>query len=68
MKKLAESNRTSLRKWGEGHTPTSLGGIVENYGLFSRIRRSDVAAWMLDTLEAPISLKERKVMIGTSKR
>lgn len=37
---------------------------VERYGLFSIIRRADVAAWMLDTLERGTDARRTTAMIG----
>lgn len=33
--------------------PTDRVKVIEHYGLFSKIRRADVAAWMLEQLSAP---------------
>ncbi|NNE99564.1 MAG: NAD(P)H-binding protein [Pyrinomonadaceae bacterium] len=38
--------------------------LVDHYGLFSRIARSDVAGWMLDALERPGPFKKASEMIG----
>ena len=45
--------------------PTSRVAKVTRYGLFSIVRRSDVAAWMLGALARPTSFVEQTVMIGT---
>ena len=45
--------------------PTGRVGKVERYGLFSIIRRADVAAWMLGALARPTPYVEQTVMIGT---
>ena len=45
--------------------PTGRVGRVERYGLFSIIRRADVAAWMLGALARPTPYVEQTVMIGT---
>jgi uncharacterized protein YbjT (DUF2867 family) len=44
--------------------PTSRAHPVEKFGLFSIIRRSDVAAWMLGELESPAPFKRRRVLLG----
>ena len=38
---------------------------VDRYGLLSRVRRSDVAAWMLDALERPGAFSQRRVLLGS---
>ena len=48
-------------------TPIGHVGVVNNYNLFSQIRRSDVATWMLDTLEKKNEFKLRHPLIGTIK-
>ena len=45
--------------------PTGLAGKVDRYGLFSIIRRADVATWMLGALARPTPFIEQTVMIGT---
>jgi len=45
--------------------PTGRVGKVERYGLFSIVRRSDVAAWMLGALARPTTFVQQTVMIGT---
>lgn len=45
--------------------PTGRVGKVERYGLFSIIRRADVATWMLGALVRPTPYVEQTVMIGT---
>jgi uncharacterized protein YbjT (DUF2867 family) len=45
--------------------PTSRVGKVTRYGLFSIIRRSDVAAWMLGALARPTPFIEQTVLLGT---
>jgi uncharacterized protein YbjT (DUF2867 family) len=45
--------------------PTSRIGQVSRYGLFSIIRRSDVAAWMLGALARPTPFVEQTVLLGT---
>jgi putative NADH-flavin reductase len=37
---------------------------VERYGLTSRIRRSEVAAWMLAAIERPTPFTDRQVLLG----
>lgn len=44
--------------------PTGRARPVEKFGLFSIIRRSDVATWMLRALESPAPFKERRVLLG----
>jgi len=44
--------------------PTGRAGRVTRYGLFSIIRRSDVAAWMLGALVRPTPFVERTVLLG----
>lgn len=44
--------------------PRGSARVVEHYGLFSRIARADVAAWMLDAAEAPGSFVNRTPMIA----
>ena len=45
--------------------PTGLAGNVDRYGLFSSVRRSDVAAWMLGALVRPTPFVEQTVLLGT---
>jgi hypothetical protein len=45
--------------------PTGRVGKVDRYGLFSIIRRADVAAWMLGALARPTSFVEQTVLLGT---
>ena len=45
--------------------PTGRVGKVERYGLFSIIRRADVAAWMLGALARPTPFIEQTIMLGT---
>jgi uncharacterized protein YbjT (DUF2867 family) len=45
--------------------PTGRVGKVERYGLFSIIRRADVAAWMLGALARPNPYVEQTIMLGT---
>ena len=47
--------------------PTGLAGKVDRYGLFSMIRRSDVAAWMLGALVRPTPFVEQTVLLGTAR-
>ncbi len=44
--------------------PRSPARRVERYGLTSRIRRSEVAAWMLGAVELPPPFTERQVLVG----
>jgi hypothetical protein len=46
--------------------PTGLAGRVDRYGLFSIVRRSDVAAWMLGALSRPTPYVEQTVLLGTT--
>ena len=46
--------------------PTGRAGPVDRYGLFSTIRRADVAAWMVDAAEARSPFETRQVMLGTT--
>ncbi|MEM6796525.1 MAG: NAD(P)H-binding protein [Acidobacteriota bacterium] len=48
-----------------GGSTTGRAGPVERYGLLSRVRRSDVAAWMLDVAEGRVVHKKRTVLLGT---
>jgi uncharacterized protein YbjT (DUF2867 family) len=45
--------------------PTGLARKVDRYGLFSIVRRSDVAAWMLGALARPTPFVEQTVLLGT---
>ena len=45
--------------------PTGRVGKVETYGLFSLVRRADVAAWMLGALARPTPYVEQTVLLGT---
>jgi uncharacterized protein YbjT (DUF2867 family) len=45
--------------------PTGRAGPVTRYGLFSIVRRADVASWMLGALARPTPFTERVVMLGT---
>ena len=45
--------------------PTGLAGKVERYGLFTIVRRADVAAWMLGALARPTPFIEQTVLLGT---
>ena len=45
--------------------PTARVGRVSRYGLFSIIRRADVAAWMLGALARPTPYIEQTVLLGT---
>ena len=45
--------------------PTGFAGKVDRYGLFSIVRRSDVAAWMLGVLSRPTPYVEQTVLLGT---
>ena len=45
--------------------PTGRVGKVEKYGLFSIVRRADVAAWMLGALARPTPYVEQTVLLGT---
>ena len=45
--------------------PTGHAGRVERYGLFSIVRRADVAAWMLGALSRPTPYVEQTVLLGT---
>jgi uncharacterized protein YbjT (DUF2867 family) len=46
--------------------PTGRVRPVSRYGLTSMVRRSDVAAWMVDALERREPFAERTVMLGTA--
>jgi uncharacterized protein YbjT (DUF2867 family) len=45
--------------------PTGLAGKVDRFGLFSIVRRSDVAAWMLGALSRPTPFVGQTVLLGT---
>jgi len=45
--------------------PTGFASKVDRYGLFSIVRRSDVAAWMLAALSRPTPFIEQTVLLGT---
>jgi uncharacterized protein YbjT (DUF2867 family) len=45
--------------------PTGFASKVDRYGLFSIVRRSDVAAWMLGALSRPTPFVEQTVLLGT---
>lgn len=45
--------------------PTNRARVVERFGLFSTIRRSDVAGWMLDAVQTPQPFRDRRVMLGS---
>ena len=45
--------------------PTGRVGRVERYGLFSIVRRADVATWMLGALARPTEFTERTILLGT---
>ena len=45
--------------------PTGRVGTVEKYGLFSIVRRADVAAWMLGALARPTPYVEQTILLGT---
>jgi uncharacterized protein YbjT (DUF2867 family) len=45
--------------------PTGKAGPISRFGLFSTIRRGDVAAWMLAALEEPQHFAEHTVLLGT---
>jgi len=45
--------------------PTGQVGKVDRYGLFSIVRRADVAAWMLGALVRPTPYVEQTVLLGT---
>jgi uncharacterized protein YbjT (DUF2867 family) len=45
--------------------PTGYAAKVDRYGLFSIIRRADVAAWMLGALARPTPYVEQTVLLGT---
>jgi len=46
--------------------PTGYAARVKRYGLFSIVRRSDVAVWMLGALSRPTPYVEQTVLLGTS--
>ena len=45
--------------------PTGAAHPVARYGMFSRVRRSDVAGWMLSRAENPEPFEPRTVLLGT---
>jgi uncharacterized protein YbjT (DUF2867 family) len=45
--------------------PTGRAGRVDRYGLFSIVRRSDVATWMLGALSRPTPFIEQTILLGT---
>ena len=45
--------------------PTGMAGKVERYGLFSIVRRSDVATWMLGALSRLTPFVEQTLLLGT---
>ena len=45
--------------------PTGYAGRVKRYGLFSIVRRADVAAWMLGALARPTPYVEQTVLLGS---
>jgi uncharacterized protein YbjT (DUF2867 family) len=45
--------------------PTHRARPVDRFGLFSRVRRSDVAAWMLDAVGRAEPFAERRAMLGS---
>jgi hypothetical protein len=45
--------------------PTGRARPVERFGLFSRVRRGDVAAWMLDAVGRSEPFGARRVMLGS---
>jgi hypothetical protein len=71
---LAEMERTfanSSLDWCVARPVTLVNGpprrpahSVERYGLTSRIRRSEVAAWMLAAIERPTPFTDRQVLLG----
>ena len=48
--------------------PTGHVGRVDRYGLFSIVRRADVAAWMLGALARPTPFIEQTVLLGSKIR
>lgn len=48
-----------------GGKPTGAAGPIARFGLFSTIRRGDVAAWMLSMLEQPTPFAQHTVLLGT---
>ena len=44
--------------------PTGNAGPVDRYGLFSTVRRSDVAQWMLDVADGTRSCEGKTVLLG----
>lgn len=47
-----------------GGPPRRTARAVPRYGLASLVRRSEVAAWMLDAVERPAPFAERRVLLG----
>jgi uncharacterized protein YbjT (DUF2867 family) len=45
--------------------PTGRAIPVDRYGLLSRVRRADVAKWMLDAVEQKSAFLDRRVMLGS---
>jgi putative NADH-flavin reductase len=45
--------------------PTGRAAPIERYGVFSMVRRSDVAAWMLDAVARPQPFSDDRVLLGT---
>lgn len=48
-----------------GGSITGRAGHVSRYGLFSTVRRADVASWMLDLVEEGRTVEGRVVLLGT---
>ena len=45
--------------------PTGRAAPVTRFGLFSVVRRSDVATWMLDAVQRPEPFSDDRVLLGT---
>ncbi|MCH8823728.1 MAG: NAD(P)H-binding protein [Planctomycetes bacterium] len=45
--------------------PRGNAGPTDRYGLFSTVRRSDVAQWMLDVADGSRSFEDKNVLLGT---
>jgi hypothetical protein len=45
--------------------PTGAAHPAPDYGMFSKVRRSDVAGWMLSRSESPEPFEPRTVLLGT---
>jgi uncharacterized protein YbjT (DUF2867 family) len=45
--------------------PTGAAHPVARYGMFSKVRRSDVAGWMLSRSESPGPFEPRTVLLGS---